>query len=80
MGGSSLDRALETLGVTYFPAGPGRTTLAAQRLADLEVTVISCTPTFAVLLAEQALELGLDPVRDWKLRVGILGGETRPKS
>ncbi len=76
MGGSSLDRALETVGVTNFPAGPGRTTLAAQRLADLGVTVISCTPTFAVLLAERAHELGLDPVRDWRLRVGILGGET----
>lgn len=76
MGGSSLDRALEAMGITTFPAGPGRTTVAAQRLADLRVTVISCTPTFAFLLAERAAELGLDPIRDWRLRVGVFGGET----
>lgn len=76
MGGASLDRAFETVGVTTFPAGPGRTTLAAQRLADLGVTVISCTPTFAFLLAERGVELGLDPVSDWRLRVGVFGGET----
>jgi phenylacetate-CoA ligase len=76
IGGSSLDRAYERIGTTAFPAGPGRTTLAVQRLADLGATVISCTPTFALLLAERAAELGTDPVRQWKLRVGVFGGET----
>src|SRR5260370_11021223 len=76
MGGSSLDRAFETVGVSTFPAGPGRTMLAIQRLADLGVTVISCTPTFALLLAERAAGLGIDPARHWKLRIGIFGGET----
>lgn len=76
MGGSSVDCALQTMNVTTFPAGPGRTSVAAQRLADLGVTVISCTPTFAFLLAERAVELGLDPVTDWRLRVGVFGGET----
>lgn len=76
MGGSSLDRAFEAVGVTTFPAGPGRTTLAVERLADHGVTVISCTPTFALLLAERAAELGRDQARQWRLRVGVLGGET----
>lgn len=76
IGGSSLDRAFEQVGVTTFPSGPGRTTLAVQRLGDLGVTVISCTPTFALLLAERAAELGDDPANLWKLRVGVFGGET----
>jgi len=76
IGGSSLDRAYERVGVTAFPAGPGRTSLAVQRLADLDVTVISCTPTFAMLMLERAREAGIDPVVDWSLRVGIFGGET----
>jgi phenylacetate-CoA ligase len=76
MGGSSLDRAFEAVGVTTFPAGPGRTTLAVERLIDHGVTVISCTPTFALLLAERAAELGRDLAAEGKLRVGVLGGET----
>jgi phenylacetate-CoA ligase len=76
IGGSSLDRAYDQIGVTAFPAGPGRTSLAVQRLRDLGVTVISCTPTFALLLVERARELGIDPATDWSLRVGIFGGET----
>jgi phenylacetate-CoA ligase len=76
MGGSSLDRAFEAIGVTTFPAGPGRTTLAVESLADHAVTVISCTPTFVLLLAERAAELGRDQISEWRLRVGVLGGET----
>src|SRR6266566_3722722 len=76
MGGSSLDRAFEAVGVTTFPAGPGRTTLAVERLADHGVTVIARTPTFALLLAERATELGRDQASQWRLRVGVLGGET----
>ncbi|NKQ57921.1 phenylacetate--CoA ligase [Amycolatopsis sp. K13G38] len=76
IGGSSLDRAYEQVGVTAFPAGPGRTSLAVQRLRDLGVTVISCTPTFGLLLVERAREAGIDPATDWRLRVGIFGGET----
>jgi phenylacetate-CoA ligase len=76
IGGSSLDRAFEEVGVTALPAGPGRTSLAIQRLKDLRVSVISCTPTFALLLIERAREAGIDPAADWSLRVGIFGGET----
>jgi phenylacetate-CoA ligase len=80
MGGSSLDRAFEAVGVTTFPAGPGRTTLAVERLIDHGVTVLSGTPTFAVLLAERAAELGRDLAAEGRLRVGILGGETMTRA
>ena len=76
IGGSSLDRAYEEIGVTTMPAGPGRTSLTIQRLRDLGVSVISCTPTFALLLVERAREAGIDAAADWSLRVGIFGGET----
>lgn len=76
IGGSALDRAFEGIGVTTLPAGPGRTSLAIQRLKDLDITVISCTPTFALLLVERARAAGIDPAAEWSLRVGIFGGET----
>lgn len=76
IGGSALDRAFESIGVATLPAGPGRTSLAIQRLKDLGVSVISCTPTFALLLVERARAAGIDPAADWSLRVGVFGGET----
>jgi phenylacetate-CoA ligase len=76
IGGTALDRAFEGIGVTTVPAGPGRTSLAIQRLKDLGVSVISCTPTFALLLVERARAAGIDPAAEWSLRVGIFGGET----
>lgn len=76
IGGSSLDRAYERIGAAAFPAGPGRTAMAVRRLADIGATVISCTPTFALLLVERAREAGIDPAADWRLRVGVFGGET----
>src|SRR5260370_42332128 len=79
MGGSSLDRAFETVGVSTFPAGPGRTMLAIQRLADLGVTVISCTPTLALLLAQPAPGLGRGPARHSARRIRVVGaGATTP--
>lgn len=75
IGGSALDRAYERLGVTAIPAGPGRTGVTIERLRDLGCTTISCTPSFALLLAERAAETGITPKEDWKLRVGVFGGE-----
>jgi len=49
-----------------------------QRLAtmkELGVTVLLCTPSYALHLAEVAQENGIDPARDLSVRVGIHAGE-----
>ena len=45
-----------------------------QILKDFGVTVLACTPSYALLIAETALEMGID-VRDLSLRVGVFGAE-----
>jgi phenylacetate-CoA ligase len=44
-------------------------------MKDLGVTVLCCTPSFAVYLAETMVAEGVNPKKDLKLRVGILGAE-----
>lgn len=49
-----------------------------QRLAamkDLGATVLLCTPSYALHLAEAALEEGMDPAKDLNIRITIHAGE-----
>jgi phenylacetate-CoA ligase len=44
-------------------------------MKDLKTTVIACTPSYGLFLAESAIEEGINPKKDLKLRVGIFGAE-----
>ena len=71
----SAQEALQQHGALLLPGG-GMTTL--QRLAmmrDLEASVLVCTPSYALHLAEVALREGMDPARDLKVRKTIHAGE-----
>ncbi len=75
LGGILFERGLETIGATLFPAGPGRTLAAIQWLRDMRHTAISGTPTFIQTLLARAREQGIEPRRDWALRLAACGGE-----
>jgi len=38
-------------------------------------SIICCTPSYAMYIADTALEMGLDPAKDFKLKAGIHGAE-----
>jgi phenylacetate-CoA ligase len=44
-------------------------------MKDLGVTILCCTPSFAVYLAETMASEGVNPKKDLKLRVGMFGAE-----
>jgi phenylacetate-CoA ligase len=72
-GGLGLHYGGERLGATVVPASGGNAAFQLELLADLGATGICCTPSFALLLGERALETGM---RDRiKLRYGVLGAE-----
>src|SRR5437870_8397289 len=72
-GGLGLHYGGERLGATVVPASGGNVSLQLELLADLGANGIACTPSFCLLLAEGAREIGLlDRI---KLRYGILGAE-----
>jgi len=62
------------LGLSFVPASGGNTKRQIQFLRDFGVTGLACTPSYALLIAETALELGEDPTT-FSLRFGIFGAE-----
>ena len=71
----AAQEAVGRLGALMISGG-GMT--SAQRLAamrDLGATVLLCTPSYALHLAEVAREGGMDPARDLDVRVTLHAGE-----
>jgi len=71
VGGTILHRALERIGCTIVPGGPGQTDLHAQSIAALGVTAILVFPSFLEHLLARARELGLE----LPLRLASIAGE-----
>ena len=76
IGGSSMDEALRAYGAINFPVGPGRGELMVQWLRDHQHTVTTMSPLWLMTLIQQARKAGIDPRKDWTLRLGIFGGQS----
>lgn len=74
-GGLGLHYGAEKLGAKVIPASTGNTKRQLKLMKDLETTAIACTPSYALFLSEAAKEEGIDPKKDLKIKVGILGAE-----
>jgi phenylacetate-CoA ligase len=74
-GGLGLHYGAEWMGACAIPVSGGNTKRQVQFLRDL-VTVggMGCTPSYALLIAEAARDLGEDPAK-FPLRYGIYGAE-----
>ena len=73
-GGLGVHYGAEHLGATIVPASGGATKRQVQLLRDFGAQALTCTPSYAMVLAEAAIEAGI-PMEDFKLRVGIFGAE-----
>ncbi|WP_302082588.1 phenylacetate--CoA ligase PaaK [Salinibaculum rarum] len=60
-GGLGLHYGVEELGATVIPIGSGGTQRQVELMTDLESDVFTCTPSYALYLAETAEEMGFDP-------------------
>ncbi|MDH7556475.1 MAG: phenylacetate--CoA ligase, partial [Candidatus Methanosuratincola sp.] len=74
-GGLGLHYGAERLGAKVIPASTGNTKRQLKLMKDLGTTVLACTPSYALFLSESAKEEGIDPKKDLRLRVGVLGAE-----
>ncbi|BEP16668.1 phenylacetate--CoA ligase family protein [Pyrofollis japonicus] len=74
-GGLGFHYGAMRLGATVVPAGTGFTRRHVQMIRDLGATALAAVPNYAVRLAEVALEMGVDPSRDTKVRLGFFGAE-----
>lgn len=73
-GGLGAHYGAEQLGASVIPISGGNTKRQIMILQDFGPTAICCTPSYALYLAEQGEEMGVD-MKSLKLRVGILGAE-----
>ena len=73
-GGLGFHYGAECLGALVIPTSSGNTKRQILLLQDLGTTVITCTPSYALILHETARDMGID-LRDTRLRLGILGAE-----
>ncbi|MFN3383954.1 MAG: phenylacetate--CoA ligase family protein [Archaeoglobaceae archaeon] len=73
-GGLGFHYAAEMLGATALPISTGNTARQVELMKDLGVTVIACTPSYMLYMAEFAEKMGTS-IRDTKLRIGIFGAE-----
>ena len=71
-GGLGLHYGGERLGATVAPVSAGNTRRQVELAQDFGATVLCCTPSYSLLIAEQAVESGVDLSR---LRVGVFGAE-----
>lgn len=73
-GGLGVHYGSERLGCLTIPISGGNTKRQVQVLKDFGTTILACTPSYALLIAETAAEMGVDP-RELPLRAGVFGAE-----
>lgn len=73
-GGMGMHYGVEKIGATVIPISGGNTKKQIQIMKDFGSTVLACTPSYALYLAETMEEMGVKK-EDLKLRVGIFGAE-----
>ena len=73
-GGLGAHYGAEKLGATVIPMSGGQSKRQVMVMQDFGSTVLLCTPSYALNLAEVIEESGIDP-KSLKLKVGIFGAE-----
>jgi phenylacetate-CoA ligase len=78
--GLMLEEPLRALGCAVIPAGPGNSAVQLQLMQELPVTGFVGMTSFLKILGQKALEQGLDPRKDFVLRVAFVAAERLTES
>ena len=73
-GGMGVHFGAERLGATVIPISGGNTQRQVMLMQDFGTTIITCTPSYALFLAEEMAAAGID-VKSLPLKAGIFGAE-----
>lgn len=73
-GGMGIHYGVERLGATIVPISGGNTARQLMLMQDFGTTILTCTPSYALYLADEAIAHGID-IKNLKLRAGIFGAE-----
>ena len=73
-GGLGVHYGAEKLGASVIPISGGNTKRQIMIMRDFGATILTCTPSYALYLAEVAQEMGVEP-KTLKLKAGLFGAE-----
>lgn len=73
-GGLGVHYGAERLGATVIPISGGNSKRQVMLMKDFGTTMLACTPSYALYLAEAIAEEGI-PLSELKLRTGVFGAE-----
>jgi len=73
-GGLGIHYGTQKIGATVVPISAGQTKRQLDIMIDFGTTIITCTPSYALYLAEAAEEMGIDR-KQIKLKAGCFGAE-----
>jgi len=62
------------MGLTIIPASSGQTKRQLKLMTDFKPRILACTPSYALYMADEARDMGLDP-RESSWEIGIFGAE-----
>ncbi len=74
-GGLGVHIGAEQIGCAVVPISGGFTKRQVMLLEDFGATVLTCTPSYALVIADEAAAQGIDIPTRFKLRTGIFGAE-----
>ncbi|WP_267927895.1 phenylacetate--CoA ligase family protein [Desulfolithobacter dissulfuricans] len=73
-GGFGLHYGAERIGASVIPISAGNTKRQIQIMQDFRTTALVCTPSYALIIADTMMEMGVNP-NGLSLRVGLFGAE-----
>ncbi len=74
-GALGLHFGLENIGATIVPSSTGNSEKQIMYMQDFGTTLLVATPSYALRLAEVALQMGIDPKKDLNVKIGLVGSE-----
>ena len=74
-GGLGAHYGCQEAGCMTIPMSAGNTERQIRVLREMGSTILCCTPSYAMHIADTAIAMGIDPAKEFSLRVGIHGAE-----
>ena len=74
-GGLGAHAGGEAAGCMVIPTSSGNTKRQIQMMKDLGTDILCCTPSYALNIADAAIEMGMDPATELKVSAVICGAE-----
>ena len=74
-GALGLHYGLENIGAAIVPSSTGNSQKQIMYMQDFETSLLVATPSYALRLAEVAREMGVDPTKDLKIKIALVGSE-----